>query len=112
MLYYLASPYSHKDEKVRQERYELACKATAELLDMGYRVFSPIVHSHPLVAYGLPSDSEFWLDQDLRLLERCDRLLILEIDGWDISEGVQQEIDRANERGMLIEFYEMGESDE
>lgn len=59
-MIYLASPYSDPDPAVREQRYEAACAATVAMLRAGHVVFSPIVHSHPLVAYGLPTDWAFW----------------------------------------------------
>lgn len=47
-LIYLASPYSHEDASVRQERYEIVSRVTALLISRGYVVFSPIAYSHPL----------------------------------------------------------------
>ena len=64
-MIYLASPYSHAKRKVRERRFEMACRATARLIHAGQPAFSPIVHSHPLVRFGLPTDWEFW--------QRCDR---------------------------------------
>jgi len=52
-LIYLASPYSHPDPSVRQERYEAACKATAAMMRQGYHVYSPIAATHPPANYGL-----------------------------------------------------------
>ena len=52
----LVSPYSHPEAVVRQQRFQAVCQATAALLRSGQAVFAPIVHSHPLVAYGLPGD--------------------------------------------------------
>jgi hypothetical protein len=53
---YLASPYSHPNPAVREQRFQAACQAAAALLRSGQAVFAPIVHSHPLVAYGLLGD--------------------------------------------------------
>jgi hypothetical protein len=50
---YLAGPYSDSDPAVRAQWYEAAAAA---MLRVGQAVFSPIVHSHLLVAYGLPTD--------------------------------------------------------
>jgi hypothetical protein len=59
-MIYLACPYTHPNPAVREQRFEAACVATASLMRSGKTVFSPIVHSHPLVHYGLPIEWEFW----------------------------------------------------
>ena len=41
---YLATPYSHKDPQVRQNRYEHACKVAGKLMEEGNLVFCPIAH--------------------------------------------------------------------
>ena len=58
-MIYLASPYSDPDPIVREKRFAAACLAAASLIGSGEAVFSPIVHGHPLVHYGLPADWAF-----------------------------------------------------
>ena len=103
-MIYLASPYSHPDPNVREQRYQAACRATAELLRSGEPAFSPIVHSHVLVRFGLPGDWEFWQRSDRALLCRCQRLVVLTLDGWRESRGVQAEIDLAIELDLPIGY--------
>jgi hypothetical protein len=62
-MIYLSSPYSAPDPAVREARFQAACRATAELMRAGRIVYSPIVFSHPLTAFGLPTDWSYW--------ERC-----------------------------------------
>ena len=88
---YLASPYSHPDADVRKYRYEQARDATIWLINKGYRVFSPIVYSHQLALAGLASDWQFWSAFDLAMIDRCDVLWILDIDGRQQSIGVEKE---------------------
>lgn len=104
MIAYLASPYSHLDPAVREERYQAACRAAAALLRAGRLVFSPIAHSHPLVAYGLPADWSFWQRYDRELLARCDEVLVLMLAGWRESVGVQEEIRIARELGKPVRY--------
>jgi hypothetical protein len=101
---YLASPYSHPDPAVREERYQAACRAAAALMRDGQLVYSPIAHSHNLSTYGLPTDWAFWSQYDREMLARCDELLVLMLDGWDISIGVREEIRIALELGKPIRF--------
>ena len=101
---YLASPYSHPDPRVRQARFQAACRAAAALLSAGEIVFSPIAHSHAIAAHGLPTAWEFWECADGELLRRCDELLVLMLPGWQESRGLQAEIAMARELGMPVRY--------
>ena len=103
-MIYLASPYSHLDPDIREQRFHAACCAAAKLLRVGHVVISPVVHSHPLAAQGLPPDWRFWERCDQTLLERCDRLVVLMLDGWHESEGVRAETALAKVRGISIGY--------
>lgn len=70
---YLAIPYSGMEES----SFEQANEATVALLNMGFNVFSPITHSHPLTRHDLPGTWDFWKKIDYQFLDWCDILLIL-----------------------------------
>lgn len=103
-LTYLASPYSHPDAAVRQQRFEAACRVAAALIRRGHVVFSPIAHSHSIAQHGLPVDWGFWERHDRRLLAACDELWVLKLDGWQHSRGVQAEIAIALALGKPVRF--------
>ena len=105
-MIYLASPYSHPDPAIRHERFRAACRAAAGLMRSGRTVFSPIVHCHPLVEFGLPSDWAFWQRCDLEHLKRCDEVIVLTLEGWEASVGVQAEIQIATELGRPVSYLE------
>jgi hypothetical protein len=106
-MIYLASPYSHPDPVVREQRFQAACRATAALLRAGEAVFSPIVHGHPLADYGLPTGWEFWERFNRTFLERCDEVVVLMLDGWRQSVGVQAEIRIAQELGKPARYSDL-----
>ena len=103
-MIYLASPYTHLDPFIREQRFHEACRAAAAITRAGLVVFSPIAHSHPLVEYGLPTDWGFWQRFDRAYLERCDEVVVLMLDGWKESVGVQAEIRLARELGKPVRF--------
>jgi len=103
-MIYVCSPYSHRDPKVRQARYEAVCRAAAELLRKGKTTFCPIAHSHCLTRYGLPLDWRFWERHDRRYLEVCDEVVVLMLGGWQESVGVQAEIVIARELDKPVTF--------
>jgi len=103
-MIYLASPYTHSDPVVRQRRFEAVCRVAAGMIRSGKTVFSPIAHSHALVQYGLPADWGAWEEHDRRFLDACDELVVLTLDGWRESQGVQSEIAIAQELGKPVSF--------
>ena len=111
-MIYLASPYSHPDPAVRQQRFEAACRAAASLLRAGINVFSPIAHSHPIAGYGVPATWDFWVQVDREFLRKCEVLAVLTLDGWEQSVGVAAEIAMAQEFGMPVLYVAPGELDE
>lgn len=107
MFAYLASPYSHPDPVVRVARFDAACRVAARLMRAGEPVFSPIAHSHPIERhFDAIQDFEFWMKQDLPLLAAAGRLIVLRLDGWDLSRGVARELEFARERGIPTEFID------
>lgn len=86
---YLALPYTHTKDNVKEHRVEVARRITKLLILQGYIVFCPILQAHGL---GLPTDWEFWETHDIAFLEWCDELWIITLPGWEKSDGVQSEI--------------------
>jgi Domain of unknown function (DUF1937) len=103
-LIYLASPYSHPDPYVMAERYNHVKYATNYLLKQKQWVYSPIVHNHHLDNAG--NSWAEWEDYDLTVLDRCDELWVLMLEGWKESIGVSAEIDFANMKPMSIRYME------
>ena len=103
-MIYLASPYSHPNPVIREQRFHDACRAAASLIQSGQAVFSPIVYGHPLVTYGLPTEWSFWEAHDRLHLERCEELVVLMLAGWRRSAGVEAEIRIARELGKPVRY--------
>jgi Domain of unknown function (DUF1937) len=103
-MIYLASPYSHPDLQVRDARFDAACRVAARLIRTGKPVFAPVVQGHPLARYGVPSDWTFWRPLAREYLSRCDELVVLQLDGWRESEGVQAELAMASELGKRVDY--------
>jgi hypothetical protein len=101
---YLAAPYSHWNPLVRWQRFRKVNKRAAQLMDLGYIVFSPISHSHPISRYTKADscDSRFWCDQDLYFLEHCDEVWIYCLPGWEKSKGINEEMAIAAKLGKHV----------
>lgn len=109
-MIYLACPYSHPEPAIRENRYFEANAAAARLMAQGHVVFSPISHSHA-VADHLPDDLrcswDFWKTQDLPILERCSKVIVLKLEGWTESVGVQAEISHALRKSIPVFYMEV-----
>lgn len=112
-LIYLGTPYWHENPKVRKARFKKASRAAGELMSIGFRVYSPISHSHVIAQLcKLPNDWEFWQKQCLSMLALCDVLVVLQLKGWDRSVGLRAEINFAQERGMSMYYMEEKKEDD
>jgi hypothetical protein len=106
MLIYLASPYTHAERWGEADRYDKVARATSIMLQRGWHVFSPIVHSHPLATqYGCPQDGDFWMRVDSEYLRRCDELWVLRLPGWKESKGVRRELELARELDIRVRSF-------
>lgn len=90
---YLACPYSHPDPSERERRVAIVNKKAAELMEQGNLVFSPLSHSVPISEYCKvhSTNHDFWIQQDLWILEVCNEMNILCLDGWQQSRGIEIE---------------------
>ena len=93
---YLACPFSHTLKSVQEARFDEVNKKAAELMEEGHIVFSHISHSVPINAHFRDEkDLDFWLRQDLPMLEMCDEVWVLALPGWVDSKGVKAEMEHA-----------------
>ena len=107
-MIYLATPYSHPDPAVREQRFQVVNRAASSLKRRGFHVFSPISHSHPIaLAGGLPLDWEYWAEDACTMLSACDAVIVLKQDGWPESVGVKAEIEIAEGIGIRIDYIDV-----
>lgn len=109
MLVYLGSPYTASTLAEMEERFKRVCQEAADLMNEGYEVFSPIVHSHPLADYMDPklrTDHDFWMRQDLAILKHADFMYVLQLPGWTLSRGLKREMEFATDNGIPVIFRE------
>lgn len=104
-MIYLASPYTHKEEIVRDRRFEQISEFTADLYQNGISVFCPIAYSHILATcFGLRGDWEFWKKLDCDFIDRCDEVWVCVLEGWRESVGVTDEIAYAKQTGKPVKY--------
>jgi hypothetical protein len=105
---YLASPYSHPDDNIRENNYRLVSKIAADMIANGDVVISPIAYGHPLLDFTeMPSDWKFWSDFCLAMLAKCDEMLVCKMPGWNKSRGVAEEIKYAKEHKIPVTYIEI-----
>lgn len=108
---YLACPYTSRSLDTRNNREYLATRVAARLMSEGVCVYSPITHGHRIAEHlhrDFVENHSFWMDQCLPILEACDALVVLTVEGWRTSKGVHLEIQRAKELAMPIFIYQAG----
>ena len=104
-LIYLASPYSHPDFLVRNARFQAVCRASAKLLADGHLVYSPIAHTHPIALYGrIDGTWDTWSRLDRAMISRCQRMIVLLLDGWAESRGIREDVKIAKELGLPVSY--------
>jgi hypothetical protein len=109
---YLATPYTHKDHQIMEARFKMVNKVAAKLMAEGKYIFSPISHTHPIAEAGqLPRGWEYWEGYDRQILKNCTKIIVLKLPGWDISSGVQAEIQIGKELGIPVEYADYNPQD-
>ena len=105
---YLAQPYSDPSRITRGYRYWAALMASAILMKKGYTVFSPIAHGHRISSLLGPQAMGYdrWkiLDEAVIKSPACKGLVILKLDGWKESEGLENEVYRAQAQDISIHY--------
>lgn len=89
---YLAAPYGHPDKKVTQARMEAVYAMAAKLMIEGEHVTTPLFMHEVVTRHSLPGDFQFWREYCHDMLKCCDEMIILCLNGWEESEGVNDEI--------------------
>lgn len=100
---YVASPYSAKDKMLIELRVTLAAQATRKLCSEGRFAFSPVAHGHMLEEFGiLPYN--FWIDHGKAMLRKAGSVAVLTIPGWEVSNGIQLELQEAAYNHVPVEY--------
>ena len=105
-MIYVAAPYSDSDKAVIEERMTLFAKYFSTMIANKLYPVSPLLNHYIYkeAAAEWPTNWEFWEGYSRELLTRCTSMIVLMIDGWKESEGVQAEIQLATELGIPIEY--------
>jgi hypothetical protein len=105
---YIASPYSHFDEEMRENNYRKVSEIASKMIAMGNVAISPIAYGHPLLQFTeMPGDWEFWKNFCLSILAKCDEMIVCKMKGWEESRGIAEEIQFAKENNIPVEYLEI-----
>lgn len=105
-LWYLASPYSLY-RRGHEVAYHDVCQLAAKIIRAhNLCIFSPIAHGHGMSRFGgLPyTDHDLWEGLDNPFVEMCDGLLVGQLEGWDESYGVANEIREFRAAGKPVKY--------
>ncbi|MDO8610112.1 MAG: DUF1937 family protein [bacterium] len=106
-LSYLAVPYFDQNKFIVHERFEKVTKTAGQLLERGYKVYSPITHNHLInEQFNLNWKHKDWLDYDFLFLKQCKILFVLKLEGWKESLGVKREIEYAKKLGIKVKYID------
>ena len=106
-LIYIASPYTTDDNELLEKRFEAVCASCAVLMNDDLHVFSPIAHGHSISKHGdIPTDWVYWKTICEMMIDRCQRFIVVTLDGWDKSVGVLAEIKYAESIGLTSEYVD------
>lgn len=107
-MIYLAQPYSHPDEKIMHQRYLSGLYWCHKLRDR--YVYSPIVHWHNVaIAHSMPTEATFWLDLNFHMIELSRAMYVLQLDGWQDSKGLYEEVNYCEKAGKATFAIRDGE---
>lgn len=106
--WYIASPYSSTDAKLRDARGRAARVAANRLMHAGVAAYVPIAYGYGVHdVEGSPVPDVNWYAHGLTMLNTAVGVAVLMIDGWNRSTGVVGvEIPAARMLGMTVVYVE------
>lgn len=109
VFWYLGSPYSKFPGGLHRAHFEV-CLEAARLIAAGIPVFSPISHTHPIAHFSFmdPLDHSIWLSADEPIMHAAHGIIVLTLDSWAQSFGLQKEIDWFANEGRPIIYMQPG----
>lgn len=103
MIVYVAAPYSNVNNK--EQLMDTIAKVCGKYMidNPGEYTITGLVHHYACQHYSeIGTDWNFWKNFCVDFLRRCDKLLVIQVEGWDASFGVQEEIRIATELKLPI----------
>ena len=104
-MIFISAPYTHENVEVVEKRVEIIEKYVAECALSEIIALSPVLYYHNIVKkYELPKTYTYWEHICISMLQKCDMLFVLTMDGWDTSVGVKSELEVARRLNISIGY--------
>ena len=109
-FWYLATPYS-KFPRGLDVAFELASEYASRFVNARIPIFCPIAHTHPIAVFGHMDlhDLDMWLSADAPFMDAAGGLIVVQMDGWDVSVGITAEIAAFEKAGKPILYWTPGD---
>lgn len=105
---FVAGPYNCPDPVEKESRLNEIKNYCLRMFLNGDSPISALLMGLVYANHGtLPTDTDTWRTFSITLLKGCDELHVLKIEGWELSSGVQSEIDAAEKLGIIIRYIEL-----
>ena len=101
-LVYLACPFWHDDPEIRAYRRNKAIEYSERLFAKGIPFYSPLMYSERFKERK--ATEGYWINHGLRMVDVCDEMHVLCLDGWEKSSGIKGEVAKAKERNVEIKY--------
>ena len=101
-MIYIACPYWDESEEIRNYRRKKAVVYSTVLIKKGYLVYSPLIYTERFAKDKAKED--YWIRHGIKMVEVCQEMRVLCLDGWEKSKGVAGEIKRAEELNLKIKY--------
>lgn len=112
---FLACPYSHPDAQIVELRFVACNRVAAQIVESGHAVFSQVTMSHPINQVLQHTEKanigKMWAPVDAIFLDVMEELIILDLEGWDKSAGIQREIEFYQGRNQRVSLWSEVESE-
>ena len=102
MLYYFAHPYSATNKQKVNGNFLMANHRANKLLDLGFKVYSPVSMTH-LLHEETERSWGFWMELDALFARKCDGLILGP--GWEDSKGCKIEKEWFEKKGKPVMEY-------
>ena len=105
---FVAAPYFDLDKNIIEQRVHLVSKYCTKLLNKKICVLSPIIFGSTILNhFVLPNDFSFWDQISYQYLSLSTEIHVLQLDGWQDSRGVKEEIYFARRNKIKIVYVSL-----
>lgn len=105
----VSGPYSHSNPDIKQIRVKAIADACVKLFQNGEMCSSPLLAGLSFIeksSHKMPDDYAFWQKFCRSYVEKGHKLYVLDLDGWQESSGVKDEIDCAIKNTIPVYLVE------